>query len=152
MVVVWVPCNFFRSQNLKTLKSRCWFLLARLVITSSSTICSLSTLQFHTFSILKSIGTSKKSGLNPCNFTSAKPTVQHSEHLFEFEYHVISSSSKPISQIKRPVIVFENPVISSTFKASKCCGWNFVLDLPYAFRGLVWFCECGLTSALYEHR
>ena len=59
----------------------------------------LRTLQFHTFSILKSIGTSKKSGLNPCNFTSAKPTVQHSENLFEFENHVISSSSKPNSGV-----------------------------------------------------
>ena len=36
----------------------------------------------------------EKSGLSPCNFTSVKPTVQHSEHFFEFEYPVISSSSK----------------------------------------------------------
>lgn len=35
----------------------------------------------------------------PCNFTSAKPTVQHSENLFEFENHVISSSSKPNSGV-----------------------------------------------------
>ena len=71
----------------------------------------LRTLQFHTFSILKSIGTSKKSGLNPCNFTSAKPTVQHSEHLFEFENHVILSSSKPLRGVWISLCPFEYHVI-----------------------------------------
>lgn len=72
----------------------------------------LRTLQFHTFSILKSIGTSKKSGLNPCNFTSAKPTVQHSEHLFEFEYHAISYTPKPNLCVARDTVVFEPYAIS----------------------------------------
>ena len=55
----------------------------------------LRTLQFHTFSILKSIGTSKKSGLNPCNFTSAKPRLPQVDCCSSFEYHVILSSAKP---------------------------------------------------------
>ena len=75
----------------------------------------LRTLQLHTFPNRKSIGTSKKSGLNPCNFTSAKPTAQHSEHLFEFENHVILSSSKP-AMCAYAVKKFEYHVISSSSK------------------------------------
>lgn len=34
----------------------------------------------------------QKIRFEPCNFTSAKPTVQHSEQFFEFENHVIPSA------------------------------------------------------------
>lgn len=113
----------------------------------------LRTLQLHTFPNRKSIGTSKKSGLNPCNFTSAKPTVQHSEHLFEFEnhvilssskpamcayavkkfeYHVISSSSKPLRGVWISLCPFEYHAISYTPKPNLCVARDTVVFEPYA--------------------
>ena len=94
--------------------------------------CAFEYHVIHTFPNRKSIGTSKKSGLNPCNFTSAKPTVQHSEHLFEFEYHVISSSSKPLRGVWISLCPFEYHAISYTPKPNLCVARDTVVFEPYA--------------------
>lgn len=100
--------------------------------------CAFEYHVIHTFPNRKSIGTSKKSGLNPCNFTSAKPTVQHSEHLFEFENHVISSSSKPLRGVWISLCPFEYHAISYTPKPNLCVARDTVVFEPYAISFFHW--------------
>lgn len=113
---VWAPCNFTFFQAFKTLNvgynlfkileiyQLFEYHAILLPYSAAALFRCLRTLQLHTFPNRKSIGTSKKSGLNPCNFTSAKPTVQHSENFLKFENPVISFSSKTWS-VSRPVWV-----------------------------------------------
>ena len=86
----------------------------------------LSTLQFHTLS---------------------KPTLAIIRKVIQFEYHVISSSSKPHRRYRNRKRVFEYHVISSSSKPSK--RWGFLIDLCSKWAQVLLRFLCAFQVEMY---